>query len=66
MSNAPQQQNKPAQNAPSSNQGNTGKVDLTKGKVEPIAEKKTGGMKDGSCSTSKDNSSECGTKSPEA
>lgn len=49
MSNAPQTQNQPAKNAPSSSQSNTNKVGNNVRKDEPTAKKSTGTMKDGSC-----------------
>lgn len=52
MSNSPQNQNRPAQNAPSSNQPNAGKVGNNVRKDEPTAQKHTGGMKDEARSTS--------------
>lgn len=66
MSNSPQNQNRPAQNAPSSNQPNAGKVGNNVRKDEPTAEKKTGGMKDEARSTSGNKACESGVKSSKA
>lgn len=66
MSNSPQNQNRPAQNAPSSNQPNAGKVGNNVRKDEPTAQKHTGGMKDEARSTSGNKASESGVKSSKA
>lgn len=66
MSNSPQNQNRPAQNMPSSNQSNAGKVGSNLRKDEPTAQKKTGGMKDEASSTSGNKASESSAKSSKA
>jgi len=66
MSNSPQNQNRPAQNTPSSDQPNAGKVGNNVEKDEPTAQKRTGGMKDDASSTSGNKTSDYGAKSSKA
>ena len=66
MSNSPQNQNRPAQSIPSSDQPNAGKVGNNVRKDEPTAQKHTGGMKDDARSASGNKASESNAKSSKA
>ncbi len=65
MSTAPQGQKPQAQKSDYSNQSNAGKVGNNIRKDEPTAKAGKDGMKNegGSCSTSSNKASDCGTKS---